>query len=408
MALCPSGPTFCSNPAFRDDDVRRVSDNTLSALALRKDHPPAVASQVFARALWGDDHPFAWPDAGTPTSLPTLTPADVSHFHSAYYAPNNAVLVVSGDITAAQIRHQIEPLLAGWKAKRIPPIRLPRVAAPEKQSIVLVDKAGAPQSSVRIGLPAIERRDPDYYRALVANQILGGTFRRLAMNLRETKGWTYGISSQLDARKLAGAWLVTSELVAGHTSDGVARDCQGDREAGQRRRHRQGARRGQERAHRRLSRPLRHARAAGRADGGTGGVRFAARRARQLPPRRSPRSTRPRCARWRASSSGRTICWSWWWAIGPAPSRPCAGLPKFHCATSRAPAASQVGDELSRATPGAAGGRKGNDLPPRGSGAGPVLPEPLSRGHVFAGVSDHLPRAQRPARGGSRARLLAR
>ncbi len=210
------------NPAFRDDDVRRVSDNTLSALALRKDHPPAVASQVFARALWGDDHPFAWPDAGTPTSLPTLTPADVSHFHSAYYAPNNAVLVVSGDITAAQIRHQIEPLLAGWKAKRIPPIRLPRVAAPEKQSIVLVDKAGAPQSSVRIGLPAIERRDPDYYRALVANQILGGTFRRLAMNLRETKGWTYGISSQLDARKLAGAWLVTSELVAGHTSDGVA------------------------------------------------------------------------------------------------------------------------------------------------------------------------------------------
>jgi len=84
---------------------------------------------------------------------------------------------------------------------------------------VLVDKAGAPQSSIRVGLPGIERKNPDYYRALVTNQILGGTFRRLTMNLRETKGWTYGISSQFDARKHGGPWLISGEFVAGHTTD---------------------------------------------------------------------------------------------------------------------------------------------------------------------------------------------
>lgn len=209
------------DPAFREDDFHRVVDNRLSALAQRKDYPPVVANQVFARVLWGDDHPFAWPDSGTQSSLSALTPADVRHFYDTYYAPNNAVLVVAGDITEKQIHRQIEPLLARWKAKRIPPTRLPKISPPEKQEIVLVDKAGAPQSSIRIGLPGIARKDPDYYRALVTNQILGGTFHRLTMNLRETKGWTYGTGSQFDARKQGGPWVVSGEFVAGHTSDSV-------------------------------------------------------------------------------------------------------------------------------------------------------------------------------------------
>ncbi|HEX7506049.1 MAG TPA: pitrilysin family protein, partial [Polyangia bacterium] len=168
------------NPAFTKDDFERVVDNLLSSLAQRKDYPTVVAGQVYARALWGDAHPFAWPDTGTQTSIPKLGPADVKHFYNTYYAPNNSVLVVTGDITEKQLHAQIEPLLVAWKAKKVPPLKLPKAENPDKPRIVLVDKPGAPQSSIRMGLPGIERKNPDYYRALVTNQILGGGFKRLA------------------------------------------------------------------------------------------------------------------------------------------------------------------------------------------------------------------------------------
>ena len=210
------------NPAFAEDELARVAGNLLSTLAQRKDSPPVVAAQVFARSLWGDGHPFAWPDLGTETSLPKLTRAEVKRFYDTYYTPNNAVLVVSGDITEKEVHAKIEPLLAAWRAKPVPPVKVPKVDAPDRPRIVLVDKPGAPQSSIRIGLPAIERRNPDYYRALVTNNVLGGTFKRLTMNLRETKGWTYGVSSQFDARRAPGPWTVGGEFVAAHTADAVA------------------------------------------------------------------------------------------------------------------------------------------------------------------------------------------
>ncbi len=210
------------NPAFAEDDLVRVVDNLASSLAQRKDYPPIVAGQVFARALWGDVHPFAWPDTGTEASLRALDRASVRRFYDTFYVPSNAVLVVTGDVTEKDVHAKIEPLLAKWKAKKVPSVKLPKVEAPEKLRIVLVDKAGAPQSSIRIGLPGIERKNPDYYRALVTNQILGGGFKRLALNLRETKGWTYGVGSQFDARRSVGPWTISGEFVAAHTADAVA------------------------------------------------------------------------------------------------------------------------------------------------------------------------------------------
>ena len=209
------------NPSFTKDDFERVVDNLVSSLAQRKDYPPIVAGQVYARALWGEAHPFGWPDTGTQESIEKLGSADLKRFYDTFYAPNNAVLVVAGDITEKQVHSKIEPLLAGWKAKKIAPVKLPKIEATDKPRIVLVDKPGAPQSSIRIGLPGIERKNPDYYRALVTNQILGGTFKRLTMNLRETKGWTYGVGSQFDARRATGPWTVSGEFVAAHTAEAV-------------------------------------------------------------------------------------------------------------------------------------------------------------------------------------------
>jgi zinc protease len=209
------------DPAFSEDDLQRLVRIQLADLESSKDFPASVADQVFSRALWGDGHPFAWPEAGTEASLPTLRRDDLRRFYATFYAPNNAVLAVAGDITEEDVRTKIEPLLASWRRKRIPSLVLPEVEAPAKTHIVFVDKTGAPESSIRIGLPGIARASPDYYRAWVTNHILGGTFKRLALNLRETKGWTYGVTSAFHTRRAAGPWLVRGEFEAAHTADAV-------------------------------------------------------------------------------------------------------------------------------------------------------------------------------------------
>jgi zinc protease len=209
-------------PAFSKDDLDRVRENLLSTLARRKDSPPLVAGVAFARALYGESHPYGWPGSGTEESVGRITQGDVRSFFEKYYRPNNAVLVVAGDISEANLRAKMEGLLGGWKPKPVPVVKIPKAPTVEKTGIFLVDKAGAPQSSIRLGLVGIERKSPDYARALVMNQILGGSFRRLTLNLRETKGWTYGVASMFEARRTPGPWTAGGEFVAEHTADSVA------------------------------------------------------------------------------------------------------------------------------------------------------------------------------------------
>jgi zinc protease len=208
-------------PAFSEDDLARVRENLLSTLARRKDSPPLVAGLTFARVLYGTGHPYGWPAGGTEESARRITRGEIQAFFQEYYRPNNAVLVVAGDIREAELRAKMEKRLAGWKPKPIPAVKIPKAPSVEKTRIFLVDKAGAPQSSIRLGLVGIERKNPDYYRALVMNQILGGTFKRLTLNLRETKGWTYGVASMFEARRAPGPWTTGGEFVANHTADSV-------------------------------------------------------------------------------------------------------------------------------------------------------------------------------------------
>jgi zinc protease len=209
-------------PAFSEEDLARVREILLSTLARRKDSPPMLAGLTFARVLYGERHPYGWPASGTEESVRRLTRSDVQAFFQEYYRPNNAVLVVAGDIREAELRAKMEKLLAAWKQRPILAPRMPKAPPVEKTRVFLVDKAGAPQSSIRLGLLGIERKNPDYYRALVMNQILGGSFKRLALNLRETKGWTYGIGSMFEARRAPGPWTAGGEFVANHTADSVA------------------------------------------------------------------------------------------------------------------------------------------------------------------------------------------
>jgi predicted Zn-dependent peptidase len=209
-------------PAFEAKEFERVRDNTLTAIARRKDSPPTVASLAFARVLFGAKHPYGWPMTGVEASIMKMKPADLKKFYDANWRPGNAVLIVAGDVTEASIRPRLEAAFKAWKPGKVAAHKLPAPApAAEKTKIFLIDKADAPQSSIRVGLVGIDRKSPDFFPVTVMNMILGGGFYRLDLNLREGKAWTYGARSMFDARRSPGPFSAGGEFVAAHSAESV-------------------------------------------------------------------------------------------------------------------------------------------------------------------------------------------
>jgi zinc protease len=210
------------NPSFSEQELARVRDNVMTAIVRRKDSPPTIAMLAMNHILFGDRHPYAWPAAGVEASLKKLGAADLKKFYETYYRPNNAVLIVAGDVTEPVLRAKLEAALKGWKPRAVAARKLPAPVAAAKTRIYLIDKAGAPQSSIRVGQIGIQRTNPDYFAVSVMNLILGGGFYRLDLNLREGKGWTYGARSVFESRKTPGPFSAGGEFVAVHSADSVA------------------------------------------------------------------------------------------------------------------------------------------------------------------------------------------
>ncbi|HEY2730804.1 MAG TPA: pitrilysin family protein [Polyangia bacterium] len=209
-------------PAFDQKEFTRVRDNTLTGISRRKDSPPTVAGLAFARVLYGAKHPYGWPMTGVEASLKKMTPADLRKFYEANWRPNNAVLIVAGDLTEAALRPKLDAAFKAWRPGKSSARKLPAPGpAASKTKIFLIDKADAPQSSIRVGLVGIDRRSPDFFPVTVMNMILGGGFYRLDLNLREGKAWTYGARSSFDARRTPGPFSAGGEFVAAHTAESV-------------------------------------------------------------------------------------------------------------------------------------------------------------------------------------------
>ncbi len=210
------------HPAFDGKEFARVRDNLLTAIARRKDNPPTVAGLALAHLLYGAKHPYAWPTTGTEASVKKIAPADLRAFYETNVHPNNATLVVAGDVTEADLRAKLEAAFKGWRARHVAARRLPPAPSPGATKVFLIDKDGAPQSSIRVGQIGIDRLNPDYFAVSVMNLILGGGFYRLDLNLREGKGWTYGARSSFETRRAPGPFSAGGEFVAPHSADSVA------------------------------------------------------------------------------------------------------------------------------------------------------------------------------------------
>ena len=210
------------NPAFRTEDFERIRKNRLTSLIQLKDRPPAIADQAYAAILYGSSHPYGHNLLGTEASITGMSAADLQSFYRTNFVPNNATLIVVGDVTPAQIEGKLSKLFSGWQRGTVPAVTFSDAPKAGATTVYLVDKPGAAQSSFRIGSIGVPRSTKDYFALNVMNTILGGSFTsRLMQNLRETHGYTYGARSRFDMRQSAGPFTASAEIVAAKTDSGL-------------------------------------------------------------------------------------------------------------------------------------------------------------------------------------------
>ncbi len=210
------------NPTFPEKEFERLRQQRLTSLLQQKDRPATIAGLIFGRVLYGDKHPYGLNQSGSEQSVRSMTRADLVKFYETYYRPNNATLIVVGDVTLEAIRSKLELLFASWKPASIPALRLNPPPPITERTVYLVDKPGAPQSEVRIGCPAVARRSPDFFPLSVMNLILGGQFSsRLNMNLRERRGFTYGARSSFSFYKTPGPFMANAAVTTAKTDSAV-------------------------------------------------------------------------------------------------------------------------------------------------------------------------------------------
>jgi zinc protease len=199
------------HPTFPADELAQYKTRSIPAMQQRRAQPNFLANQTLNRVLFGD-YPAAIVSA-TPESVDALTPAILADWHTKRYVPQNTTLAIAGDVNAATLLPKLRKWLAEWHRMDLSvdfPVGPPPAA---KRKIYLVDRPGSVQTTLLMGNLAIDRTDPDYPALIVMNEVLGaGSASRLFLNLREEKGYTYGVYSTFNARKYAGPWTAGGDL----------------------------------------------------------------------------------------------------------------------------------------------------------------------------------------------------
>jgi len=209
------------HPGFPKEEIERVRKERLAALVQEKDEPFSVATRVMRTALYGPRHPYGYPDIGTAESLKALSRDDLLKFWHDHYFPNDAALVVTGNTKLATLKPLLEKAFGAWKDGK--PVSS-QIGAPESGDarLILVDRPGAPQTTLECYELGAARSTPDYAPLEVMNTELGGLFSsRINMNLREAHGYTYGAGSTFSYHRQRGPFLAYSDVRTDVTAPAV-------------------------------------------------------------------------------------------------------------------------------------------------------------------------------------------
>jgi zinc protease len=213
-------------PRFETDEIERVRRQTLAGIAQEKTRPLSIAYRLLPPLMYGGDHAYAIPFTGTGTmeSVAALTREDLVAFQRSWLRPDNATFIVVGAVTMAEIVPLLEKHFGPWRAPDAPlPIKdISRAPRPDAPRVYLVDQPGALQANIMAGLLVGSTAEETALDLDIANSVFGGTFTsRINMNLREAKGWSYGVRSFAMGAKGQRPWLITAPVEIDRTADSI-------------------------------------------------------------------------------------------------------------------------------------------------------------------------------------------
>lgn len=213
-------------PAFPQRALERLKGERVAAIRQEKSDPRNVALRLLPRLMYGEGHAYSGPFSGTGTesAIAALSRDDIEKFYRNWIRPDNATLLVVGDVKLARLERMLESRLSSWKVTAGPRPRkaISSVAPPTTARVFLVDRPGAAQSMIVAGRPAPARADENFVPFVAANSVFGGSFlSRLNMNLREQKHWAYVVGSRVTGARGAGAFFMEAPIQTDKTADAM-------------------------------------------------------------------------------------------------------------------------------------------------------------------------------------------
>ncbi|MFN2442303.1 MAG: insulinase family protein, partial [Thermoanaerobaculia bacterium] len=196
------------NATFPASEFDREKKRHLDGLAQQSNNPNAVAARVRPMIMFGRNHPYGMPSQGLTSTVETITRDDVAKFHADYWKPGSSALTFAGDITLEQAKQLAEKYFGSWSGGSAPAVQIPPAKQANLADVYLIDRQDAAQTVVIQTLPAPPRASNDYYTLRLVDSVWGGGGfgTRLNLNLREDKGYSYGVFSSFAPLSQAGAW----------------------------------------------------------------------------------------------------------------------------------------------------------------------------------------------------------
>lgn len=217
---------YVRNPAFDAEELERVRAQQLTRIENELNNPGAIAQRALAPILFGERHPYGIPPSGTGNAavVEALTAQELRDFHHTWLRPDRARVFVVGDTTLAETTRLLEASFGDWQAPATPaPEKNFDAVVPTQESrIVLIDRPNSPQSIIMGGRVLEQKGTDDLIVLNAANEVFGGGFlSRINMNLRETKGWSYGVSSFIPQPLDRSSFLIYAPVQADRTADSI-------------------------------------------------------------------------------------------------------------------------------------------------------------------------------------------
>ncbi len=198
-------------PKFTQEEFDKLQQRQIESLESNEKDVAFNANRVRRALTYGKDHPYG--EFSTSEGLKNVNLDDVKSYYDEFFVPSNAYLAIIGDVSFAEAKKLVKKNFSNWNAKQLPETKLPEVNNVANTQINFLDMPNAVQSNIFIvNTVKLKKNNPDYFPALIANQILGGGDARLFNNLREDKGYTYGAYSSLGNDKYVAAFTATAEV----------------------------------------------------------------------------------------------------------------------------------------------------------------------------------------------------